>query len=430
MCKCINKCLQMTDVEISLKTRIRKARAKFAAMAGTYFVGVFNDNFFKQSAMLMAVAAGKSYLQGYATVIFTLPFILLAAQAGWLADRFSKRSVVIGAKVLELTAMIFGALGVIYGSWILILVMLGVGGIQAAIFSPALNGSIPELYPAEYVLTANAIIRMISTAAILAGIASAGFVLDIKGFIGQMPLNLAAVSALVIGVSVGGVLMSFGVARFPAAAPAVRFPWKGPLETLKVLYRTRFAPLLAIAIVANAFFWFIGALEVLVLNQLGISQFKFSNSMTSGLIVAELVGIAAGGLLSIYFAKKIKWYRLLAPLAVILAVSMLLIVVVPYLYGSAKLIYLFAVLAIMGVAGGMYAIPLEAFIQVRPAADCKGATIAAANFAAFSGILLSGPVLNLFNVLNITPSNDFAIMGAMTLMVALFLYIFLRGNKE
>jgi len=430
MCKCINKCLQMTDVEISLKTRIRKARAKFAAMAGTYFVGVFNDNFFKQSAMLMAVAAGKSYLQGYATVIFTLPFILLAAQAGWLADRFSKRSVVIGAKVLELTAMIFGALGVIYGSWILILVMLGVGGIQAAIFSPALNGSIPELYPAEYVLTANAIIRMISTAAILAGIASAGFVLDIKGFIGQMPLNLAAVSALVIGVSVGGVLMSFGVARFPAATPAVRFPWKGPLETLKVLYRTRFAPLLAIAIVANAFFWFIGALEVLVLNQLGISQFKFSNSMTSGLIVAELVGIAAGGLLSIYFAKKIKWYRLLAPLAVILAVSMLLIVVVPYLYGSAKLIYLFAVLAIMGVAGGMYAIPLEAFIQVRPAADCKGATIAAANFAAFSGILLSGPVLNLFNVLNITPSNDFAIMGAMTLMVALFLYIFLRGNKE
>lgn len=420
----------MTDNEILLNDRIRKARAKFAAMAGTYFVGVFNDNFFKQSAMLTAVAAGKSYLQGYATVIFTLPFILLAAQAGWLADRFSKRSVVIGAKVLELAAMLFGALGVIYGSWILILVMLGVEGIQAAIFSPALNGSIPELYPAEYVLTANAIIRMISTAAILAGIASAGFVLDIKGYIGQMPLNRVVVSMLVIGVSVGGVIMSFGVARFPAAAPAVRFPCRGPLETLKVLYRTRFDSLLAAAIAANAFFWFIGALEVLVLNQLGISQFKFSNSMTSGLVVAEFVGIAAGGLLSIYFAKKIKWHRLLAPLAVILAVSMLLIAVVPYLYGSAKLIYLFTVLAIMGIAGGMYAIPLEAFIQIRPAADCKGATIAAANFAAFSGVLLSGPVLNLFNVLNITPSNNLAIMGAMTLMVALFLYIFLRGNKE
>jgi acyl-[acyl-carrier-protein]-phospholipid O-acyltransferase/long-chain-fatty-acid--[acyl-carrier-protein] ligase len=420
----------MTDNEILLKDRIRKARAKFAAMAGTYFMGVFNDNLFKQSAMLMAVAAGKSYLQGYATVIFTLPFIVLAAQAGWLADKFPKRSVVISAEVLELAAMIFGALGVIYGSWILMLIMLGVEGVQAAIFSPALNGSIPELYPAEYVLTANAIIRMISTAAILAGIAAAGFVLDIKGFIGQIPLNRAVVSMLVIGVSVGGVLMSFGVARIGAAAPAVKFPWRGPIETLKVLYRTRFDSLLAIAIAANAFFWFIGALEVLVLNQLGISQFKFSNSLTSGLVVAEFVGIAAGGLLSIYFTKKIKWYRLLAPLAVILAVSMLSIAAAPYFYGQAKFIYLFAVLAVMGISGGMYAIPLEAFIQVRPAADCKGATIAAANFAAFSGVLLSGPVLNFFNVLNIMPANDFAVMGVTTLIVAIFLFVFLRGSKE
>src|SRR5512140_1817175 len=136
-----------TDSEMSLKERIRKARGKFAAMAGTYFVGVFNDNFFKQTAMLMAVAAGRSSLQGYATIIFTLPFIVFAAHAGWCADRFSKRSVVIAAKALELTAMIFGALGVFYGNWVLILVMLGIEGVQATIFSPAINGSIPELYP-------------------------------------------------------------------------------------------------------------------------------------------------------------------------------------------------------------------------------------------------------------------------------------------
>ena len=135
--------------ELSLKERIRKGRAKFAAMAGTYFVGVFNDNFFKQAALLMAVAAGKSEIQGYATIIFTLPFIVFASQAGWCADRFSKRSVVIAAKLLELAAMIFGALGVLYGNWFLILVMLGIEGTQATIFSPALNGSIPELYPPE-----------------------------------------------------------------------------------------------------------------------------------------------------------------------------------------------------------------------------------------------------------------------------------------
>ncbi len=420
----------MADSVMSLNERIRKARSKFAAMAGTYFVGVFNDNFFKQTALLMAVAAEKSSLPTLITVIFTVPFVLLAAQAGWFADRFSKRSVVIGAKVLELVAMIFGAFGFIFGNWILILIMLGVEGVQAAIFSPALNGSIPELYPAEYVITANAIIRMISTAAILIGIAAAGFVLDIKGSIGNILLNRVIVSVLVIGVSVGGVLMSFGVAKFPPAAPRAQFPWQGPLETLKFLYRTRFDPLLAIAIAANAFFWFIGSLEVLVIIQLGISQFGFSNSMTSALVVAELVGIAMGGFISVYYTKKFQWYRLMVPSVLTMGICMLLIAAVPYLGGgSFKSVCLFTVLALMGIAGGVYMIPLEAFIQVRPEPDCKGATIAAANFTAFSGILLAGAVLYLLNKLVIKPTTDFAVMGIMAVTVTALIFVFLRRAK-
>ena len=411
--------------ELSLKERIRKGRAKFAAMAGTYFVGGFNDSFFRWAAMLIAVAAGKSEIQGYATIIFFLPFVVFAAQAGWCADRFSKRSVVIAAKVLELAAMIFGAIGILYGDWILILVMLGIEGTQAAIFGPALNGSIPELYPAEYVITANAIIKMISTVAILAGVAAAGFVLDLQGVVGQWPINHAAVAAVVIGISVCGVLMSFGVAKFPAASPKARFPWRGLIETLKVLYEIRRDSLLAITIAANAFFWFIGSLNLLAIIQLGLSQFGLSNSMTSVLDVAEGVGIAIGGLLSVYFAKRIKWYRLLAPAAAVMAVCMMVVGAVPYFAESAKLACLLVSLTVLGIAGGVFLIPLESFIQVRPAADRKGATIAAANFAAFSGMLLSGPTLNLFNWLAILPSMDFAIMGVMA-MAAAILLIFLR----
>ena len=61
---------------------------------------------------------------------------------------------------------------------------------------------------------------------------------------------------------------------------------------------------------------------MLAINELGLSQFGLSNSMTSVLVVAELVGIAIGGLLSVYLAKKIKWYRLLAPAAAVMAVCM------------------------------------------------------------------------------------------------------------
>jgi hypothetical protein len=414
--------------EISLKERIRKGRAKFAAMAGTYFVGAFNDNFFKQAAMLTAVAVGRSQMQGYATVIFTLPFILLAAPAGWCADRFSKRSVVICAKLLELGAMTFGAFGIIYGRWDLILVMLGIEGMQATMFSPALNGSIPELYPAEYVITANAIIRMISMASILGGIASAGFILDIKGSMGTLPLNHFIVAAVVIGISAMGVLISFGVAKFPAAAPETKFPWRGPIETLKMLYQIRKDRLLAVSIAANAVFWFIGSLQVLAINQLGLSQLGLSSSWTSGLVVAELAGIAAGGFISTRLAVGARWYRVLAPSGLLIAVFMIITGAIAQFGNHAKLAYLFASFLMMGMAGGVFTVPLESFIQVRPGADRKGATIAAANFAAFCGILLSGPVLNMLNACGISPANDFAIMGIISAAGTGVLFALLRNK--
>ena len=123
------------------------AQAHFIAMATAFGLGVFNDNFFKQAALLIAVAIGRSAMQGWATAIFSLPFLVFAAQAGWLADRFPKRNIVISAKLLELAAMICGAIGICLPqiSIPLVLIMLGVMGIQATIINPALNASIAEL---------------------------------------------------------------------------------------------------------------------------------------------------------------------------------------------------------------------------------------------------------------------------------------------
>ena len=77
--------------EQSMQQEIKQARKRFIAMAVTYFLGVFNDNFFKQAVLLLAVGAGMSSLQGRATELFSLPFILFSAWAGWLADRFTKK---------------------------------------------------------------------------------------------------------------------------------------------------------------------------------------------------------------------------------------------------------------------------------------------------------------------------------------------------
>jgi acyl-[acyl-carrier-protein]-phospholipid O-acyltransferase/long-chain-fatty-acid--[acyl-carrier-protein] ligase len=412
-----------------LRERIREARSKFAAMAGTYFAGVLNDNFFRQSALLLAVAADKSHLQGHATVVFTLPFILFAAPAGFLADRFSKRSVVITSKVLELAAMSFAALGIYYFRWHLIIVTLGIMGLQSALFGPSLRGSIPELYPAEYVVKANAIIRTISTGAILAGIAAAGFVLDRKGTVGSVPLGRVMAASGVVGISLIGVMMSLGVPKYPPACPTAAFPWRGPLDSVKTLYDTRRDSLLAISIATKAFFWFLGSLQILVINALGMRQFALTKTVTSELIVAELVGIAIGSLLSARVATGKKWYRVLAPATLAIAAFMFLVALVPRFPETARAGILASLLCMMGIAGGVLSVPLASYVQVKPPAEIKGTTIAASSFADFAGILISGPVYYLLNCMQVKPTNCFALMGAMIAGVGVWLWVVLHKRE-
>ena len=248
-------------------------------MAAAFALGVFNDNFFKQAALLLAVAARQSYLQGVATAIFSLPFLIFAAPAGWMADRFPKRTIVIVAKFLELAAMLCGAVGVCTGNFTLVLLMLAVMGLQATIFSPALNGAIAEIYPAKQVLKANAILRTVVTANILLGVVLAGFALAAQGgSIHGIERGKALVAAAVVAVSLLGILASLGVPRLPAASPGVRFPWTGPLDTARELYRVRKDALLAITLIADTFVWFGGSVQVLLINKLGMDQFHLERS--------------------------------------------------------------------------------------------------------------------------------------------------------
>ena len=399
-------------------------------MAATFFLGTFNDNFFKQAALVMAVAAKMNDMQGYALVIFTAPFVILAAPAGWLSDRFPKSRVAVSAKVLELAAMLFGAAGICFGSWWLIFTMLAIMGTQATIFSPALNGSLPELYPAEYVTKANGVLRMLITVAILSGIALAGVMLDVKGVgPGGIPMGRLLVAGTVVAVSVIGLITSFGIPCRPAANPAARFPWWGPVRTIKDLIKTREDPMMAVAIFANVFIWTVGSLQVLLINPLGIQQFCLSKTETSLLIVSELCGIAVGGILSGWLVKPDKWYRVLAPAGFAMAGIMLMMPLVPRLPHIFQEPLLYSLIGIMGIAAGIFLIPLESCLQIRPPPARKGAVISAVNFIVFLGILLSGLISNWLNDLW-TPTQSFRFLGEATLAVSLLLIILFRRYRR
>ncbi len=389
-------------------------------MASTYTLGVFNDNFFKQAVSLLAITAGLPQLQGYAAVVFTLPWLLFSAYAGWFADRFPKRRVVVLAKALEVLAMLAGAVGVLLMSWPLVFLMLFLMALQSTLFSPAMNGSIPEVFPRALVTRANSAIKAATMAAMLLGILTAGLALDAWGPWG--------VALGVIAVAVVGVLMSLGVPSRPAADPHARFPWTGPIDTVRELLRiVRSDRMLTLALLADCYVWFLGVTQILVINVMGKEQFHVGDAGASYLVGAELIGLAVGGGLAGVVIRGTRWRRMLAPVMAVLALPMLALGLVPLLPSALRAWAAGGLLILAGAPGGLLMVPLESFFQVRPAPQRKGAVIAAANFAAFFAMALAGLAANLLNAY-LPPTTSFAVLGAATLAVAGMLVVGVRWS--
>jgi acyl-[acyl-carrier-protein]-phospholipid O-acyltransferase / long-chain-fatty-acid--[acyl-carrier-protein] ligase len=87
-------------------------RIGFWSLIATQFQGAFNDNGLKFFVIFLILGANptpsqKDWLVFYIGILFALPFLLFSMAGGYLADRFSKRSVAISTKIFEIFAMLF-----------------------------------------------------------------------------------------------------------------------------------------------------------------------------------------------------------------------------------------------------------------------------------------------------------------------------------
>src|SRR5882672_4708650 len=85
-------------------------RMGFWSLVVTQFQGAFNDNALKFLVIYLIVDKGlperqRDWLVLVIGALFALPFILFSMTGGYLADRFSKRSVTVGTKWMELGVM-------------------------------------------------------------------------------------------------------------------------------------------------------------------------------------------------------------------------------------------------------------------------------------------------------------------------------------
>ena len=144
----------------------------FIGMTVTQFLGAFNDNLFKQLLLLIALdykemrGLETDPYQTYATLAFSIPFVLLSGFGGYVSDKVRKRSVVIFCKMLEILVMLAAMIAFFTGTMgaesfiISLMVVLFFMGAQSAIFGPSKFGILPEMLRERDLPLANAIIQL------------------------------------------------------------------------------------------------------------------------------------------------------------------------------------------------------------------------------------------------------------------------------
>lgn len=262
----------------------RRFLRQTVSLGVSYTLGTFNDNFFKQAILLLAVSMGHTAVQAWGTVLFSLPFVLFSAWAGWLADRYPKCRLVLAAKALEVCAMLAGGWGLLQLHWSGMLAMLFCMGASATLFSPALNGSLPELFAREDVPRVNALFKLATTASILLGITLAGGALERQWLATEIPFGRWLVAAVAGGVAVLGLLSVFFIPYRPAAArkeDLPPFPWLGALDSARDLWRLRARQGIFWCLCGDVFFYTLSTLVLLEINAYGVAQLGLGPTMVS-----------------------------------------------------------------------------------------------------------------------------------------------------
>jgi acyl-[acyl-carrier-protein]-phospholipid O-acyltransferase/long-chain-fatty-acid--[acyl-carrier-protein] ligase len=374
---------------------------------------VTNDNVLRWLAIGLgkkAVGSGEvALVLTVGTAGFVLPFVLLAWLAGWLADRYPKRSVIVWCKAAEILiaaaaagAVAWGVrsggsfLGLPAGLWAL-LATVGVIGCQAALLAPSVIATIPETVPPARLSQANGVFALVTLAATLAGMAGGnwladGTVVPDPGVLQSAPLWTHALlpAAVLVGLAVAGWLAALALVRRPAADPAAAAPWNALGRTWRDLADLAAHRELAAAAAGIVFFWALGAVAQLNVDQYATEAGATAQGQIVPLLVALVAGIGLGSLVAGRVSTRGVNLGLVPAGALIMAVAS-----VALCFGPATIFgidspgaWWFAVLVLfcLGLGAGIFDVPLEAYFQEQSPPARRGALLAATNLLTFAGM--------------------------------------------
>lgn len=371
--------------------------ASFQGLLWTNFFTAVNDNVFRW----FVIGTGKEFwpverhpqILMWGTICFVLPYIVFAIPAGWLADRFSKRDVILGCKFLEIVVMLLGVGALLLQNFPMLLFVVFLMGTQSALFAPAKVGKIPELLDESRISAGNGLFNLSTLTAVIIGTGIGNWLADVTGRCGQERIWLTLL--VLVGIAVVGTMVGFLMRRVPAAAPGLPFPSNPVSATVR-----QFGPLLASSrlfrvALGVTFFWTFASLA-----QVNVDAFADENGLLLEteklpLLISLVLGVGGGSVLAgILSQGKIELGLVpVGALGMVLFAALIWWLPPEFLFlppvSVPGLVLTCVLFGLLGVSAGFFDVPLSSWLQFNSPVQARGSVLAAANLTLFASIIVT-----------------------------------------
>ncbi len=377
----------------------------FAALNIAQFFSALNDNIFKLLLVFLLITIKgpehSNTILSLAGAIFVVPFLLFASLAGTLADRFSKRSIIYFTRLLEILIMSLGVIAIAFKNGVAGYTVLFLMATQSAIFSPAKYGIIPEIVKPREISRCNGILTATTYLAIILGTFLASFLSDITHKNFSLATFMCVLIALIgTAVSLGIEKTSPQAAKKKVSAHFIRDIYR----TLKRAHKTRY---LLLTILFGTFFLFMGAYTQLNIIPFAMQSLHLSEIQGGYLFLMTAIGIGLGA----FLAGRLSGREVELGFVPLTTFGITTVLILLYVFQS----YFYVVIPLLiflGIFGGFFVVPIDAYIQIASPNVDRGQNVAAANFLGFIGVMVaSGLIAFLGNVLDLTAAQGFLIVG-------------------
>lgn len=421
-------------------------KKRFTAMFITQFMGAFNDNLFKQALLLVltySVASQMgmkiSTLNNLAAMLFILPYFLFSALAGQLADKYEKSKLTVNIKILEIVIMVIAVFGFFMQLYWLLFVALFLLGTQSTFFGPIKYAYLPQVMHEDELVGANGLFQMGTSLSILFG-------MIVAGILTQLPNAYVWICTTVMLVAILGLMGAKNIPHTPATQPNLTVNWNiitTSWQTIQFLYGF---PLLFFIILGNSWFWFYGATFLTQVPEFSKTILHGNEVVVIFMLGLFSIGVSIGSLLCKQFTKNQVSLKLLpfgiAGLSVfaidlffslrgidniqlsaenLLGISELLAI-----DGSVRV---FMDLFFLGFSGGIYIVPLYAYMQAYAPKSHRARVIGANNiFNAIFMVTSAIVAIMALSELSLSLPQLFLITGVLNLIFGGFLYLKLHKH--